>query len=68
MISDDGHQPARSDDNGAAAVVGLVKKEESFVCPASSFFCFVVPAPEESVRGRLRDSRGSCCGLSIGLA
>jgi hypothetical protein len=63
MISDDGHQLARSDDNGAAAVVGLVKKEESFVCPASIFFCFVFPAPEESVRGRLRDSRGSCCGL-----
>lgn len=74
MISDDVHQPTRSDDDddcrGAAAVVvvavGLVKNEESLVCPASSFFCFAFPAAGVSVRGRLRDSRGSCGGFKEG--
>lgn len=53
--------------DGAAgvAVVGLVKKEESFDCPALSFFCFDTPAlaPEVSVRGRLRESWDSCGSL-----
>jgi len=66
MISGDGHRPDDGAFVGAAVgveVVGLAKKEESFVCPTSSFFCFAVPEVEVSVRGRLRDSRGSCDGL-----
>ena len=68
MISGDGHQPDDGAFVGAAVGVevvgnGLAKKEESFVCPVSSFFCFAVPEVEVSVRGRLRDSRGSCDGL-----
>ena len=69
MISGDGHQPDDGAFVGAAVGVevvgggGLGKKEESFVCPASSFFCFAVPEVEVSTRARLRDSRGSCDGL-----
>lgn len=68
MMSGDGHQPDDGAFVGAAVGVevvggGLVKKEESFVCPATSFFCFADPEVEVSVRGRLRDSRGSCDGL-----
>ena len=68
IISGDGHQPDDGAFVGAAVGVevvggGLGKKEESFVCPALSFFCFAVPEIEASVRVRLRDSRGSCDGL-----
>jgi len=59
IISED-HEPARPDDafaGAAGAVVGLVKKEESFDCPALSFFCFDAPgAVEVPMYGRLRDS------------
>ena len=65
-------QHARPDDEGifvgamaaivAVAVVSLVKKEESFVCPAESLCCLAVPAVGASVRGHLRDSQDSCGG------
>ena len=43
-------------------VVGLVKKEESFDCPALSFFDFDPPvAVDVPVRGRLRDSWDDSC-------
>lgn len=48
---------------GGAAVFGLPKKEESFDCPALSFFGFDVPVAEGSARGRLCESRGACDGL-----
>jgi len=67
------HEPARSDGasfGGAIAVVeaaGLVKNEESFDWPGVSFFCFCFDVPVAAglaARGRLRDSRDSCGGLS----
>lgn len=43
-------------------VVGLVKKEESFDCPALSFFGFDPPAAVDvPVRERLRDSWDDSC-------
>jgi hypothetical protein len=65
MISED-HEPARPDDAFAGvvgAVVGLVKKEESFDCTALRFFCFDAPAVEVLVRGRLCGSREPCNSL-----
>jgi hypothetical protein len=71
MISE-GNEPVRSDGALAFAgavvvvvVVGLVKKEESFDCPALSFFGFDPPAAVDvPARGRLRDSwDDSCDGL-----
>jgi hypothetical protein len=42
---------------GGVVVVGLVKKEESFDCPALSFFGFDPPAAVDvPVRERLRES------------
>jgi len=70
IISED-NEPVRS--GGALAfagavgvvvvvVVGLVKKEESFDCPALSFFGFDPPAAVGvPVRGRLRNSRDDSC-------
>lgn len=66
IISED-KEPVRSDGALAFAgcvgvvevlvVVGLVKKEESFDCPALSFFDFDPPAAVDvPVRGRFRDS------------
>jgi len=68
MILDGGYQLDDSAFIGAVVAVevvggGLAKKEESFVCPASSFFCFAIPELEVTVRRRLRDLRGSCDGL-----
>jgi len=68
IILGGGYQPDDGAFIGAAVAVevvsgGLAKKEESFVCPTSSFFCFAVPELEVSVRRRLQDSRGSCDGL-----
>jgi len=67
IISED-NEPARSDGALAFAggavgvVVGLVKKEESFDCPALSLFGFDPPAAVDvPVRGRLRDSRDDSC-------
>ena len=70
IISGD-NEPARSDDAlafiGAVGgvvlvVVGLVKKEESFDCPALSFFGFDPPAAVDvPVRERLRDSWDDSC-------
>ena len=70
IISED-NEPARSDGALAFAgavrgvvvlVVSLAKKEESFDCPALSFFGFDPPtAVDVPVRGRLRDSWGDSC-------
>jgi len=68
MISGGGHQP---DDGGFIGAVvgievvgsGLAKKEESFICPTSSFFCFAIPEVEVFVCRCLQDLRGSCDGL-----
>ena len=54
---------ACGDDLGRGAVFGMLKKEESFDCPALSFFGFDVPVVEVSVRGRLWASRGACGGF-----
>jgi len=74
IISED-NETARSDGALAFAgavggvvvmVVGLVKKEESFDCPALSFFDFDPPAAVDVPvrgrgRGRLRDSWDDSC-------
>ena len=48
---------------GGAAAFGLLKKEESFDCPALSLFGFDVPVAGGSARGRLCESRDACGGL-----
>lgn len=69
IISED-NEPARSDGalafagavGGLVVVVGLVKKEESFNCPALSFFGFDPPAVVDVlVRERLRVSWDDSC-------